>query len=217
MLKGIENIKSGSGAENSSKNIYKKFLANSTLKQIDSHDSLNISKGYRILKEYNIDLKRFKKNEYGLLEIIFDLSAIEFSTLLNLDNLTNYIKLDYKLNLINEPDSFVVSISTRTYYSENIDNYLKINDIVYLMSRIKSLNVGNEINLSNTRALSNLLDGVYNAVLSEFNMINSILVKASKNIFNISIKMLPLSELENELLLIEKIMPSNEHSIQITQ
>ena len=85
------------------------------------------------------------------------------------------------------------------------------------MSRIKSLNVGSEINLSNTRALSNLLDGVYNAVLSEFNIINSILVKATKNIFNISIKILPLSELENELLLIEKIIPSNEHSIQITQ
>lgn len=211
MLKGIENIKSGSGAENSSKNIYRKFITNSSLRQLDSHDSLNISHGYKILKEYNIDLKRFKKNESGLLEIRFDVSAIEFKTMLNLENLTNYIKLDYRLNFASDPVLFYLSLSTRTYYADNFEGYLNINDIVYLMSRVKSLNVGSEINLSNTRALSNLLDGVYNAVLSEFILINSILVKAAKNIFNIGIKMLPLSELENELLLIEKIIPPNEN------
>jgi hypothetical protein len=81
---------------------------------------------------------------------------------------------------------------------------------LFLLDRISSLKIDNEINIANTRALSNLLDGAYHGVLNEFKQINSILTTAAKNIFNFSIKKLPESELENEFIIIDKISPLNE-------
>lgn len=209
MLKGITNINSSSGAENSGKNVYRKFLSQGILRHEDVHDSLDISKGYRIFKEYSFDLKKFKKNKHGLLEIIFDFSDINFETFLNTENLTNYLQLDYDIKFMKDNPQFSASVFTRTYYSEIIDKYLRINNISFLMERISTLGIGSEINISNTLALSNLLDGAYNGILNEFKMINSILITAAKNTFNFGIKHLSRSEMENELVLIQKISPYN--------
>ncbi|MCZ7603240.1 MAG: hypothetical protein QY331_02545 [Melioribacteraceae bacterium] len=209
MLKSIANIKSSSGAENSGKNIYRKFMSSTILKHEDVHDSLNISQGYRIFRDYNFDLKRFRKNNTGLLEIIFDYSEIKFETLLNIENLTNFLRLDYELRFKEDNPQFAASVFTRTYYSEFIENQLRINNISFLMDRINTLGVGSEINISNTRALSNLLDGAYNGILNEFKTINSILITAAKNTFNLGIKHLPKNDAENELVLIQKITPLN--------
>lgn len=210
MLKGVANINSNSGAENSSKNIYRRILTSGIIRHEDVHDSLNISQGYRILKEYDLNLKKFRKNSKGLLEIQFDLSEIQFATLMDIENLTNFLKFDFDLKFIKDSPKFSASLFTKTHYSDHIQNYLKINNITFLMERINSLDVSSEINISNTRALSNLMDGAYNGILSEFKLINSILVRAAKNTFNFDIKHDPLSDVDNELILIQKITPFNE-------
>lgn len=207
MLKSIANINSNSGAENSGKNLYRKFFSSSIHRHEDVHDSLNISQGYRILKEFNLNLKKFRKNNRGLLEVQFDLSEVQFATLLDIENLTNLLKLDFDLKFAKTIPKFTASIFTKTHYSNKIDSILKINNISFLLDRINSLDVNSEINMSNTRALSNLMDGAYNGILSEFNLINSILVTAAKNTFNFDIKHVPLNTIDNEIILIQKITP----------
>lgn len=211
MLKGVAHINLNSGHENSGKNVYRKFLKGANIKHEDIHDSINISQGYKILRDYNINLKKFRKNELGILEVKFTFDQIEFSTSLNIDSFTNFLKLNYDLIYIQEKPDFIVSVFTNSYFPEQLNNYLKINNIIYLMERIKSLGISSEINISNTYALSNLLDGIYRGTLEEFKHINSVLVSVVKNIFNLGIKFLPETTLENELLLIEKISPIDGH------
>lgn len=206
MLKGISNIDKSTSAENSGRNLYRRNITIDNIRQTDAHDSLNISKGYRILRDYDIDLKRFKKNESGLIEIKFELLKIEFCTFLSPENLTNLLKFNYEVQNRN----FSTSVLTRTLLNEHYEELLKINNILFLLDRINSLKIDHEINLANTRALSNLLDGAYHGVLNEFKQINSVLTTAAKNIFNFSIKKLPSSELDNEFIIIDKISPLNE-------
>lgn len=210
MLKGIANINLNSGAENSSKNLYRKIFSSGVMHHEDIHDSLNISQGYRILKEYNLNLKKFRKNPQGLLEVKFNLSEIQFATLVDFENLTNFFKFNFNLQFATKTSNFSTSILTKTYYSKTIDDLLRINNITFLMDRINSLNVNSELSISNTRALSNLMDGAYNGILSEFKQINTILITAAKNTFNFDIKNHPLSDIDNELILIQSIIPINE-------
>lgn len=206
MLKGISNIDKSSGAEVSGKKLYRKYISIKNIRQNDAHDSLNISKGYRILRDYDIDLKRFRKNDHGLIEVKFELMKIEFGTQMSIENLTNLLKLDFEVN----KSGFSTSVLTRTLLDEHIEEFLKINNIEFLLERINALRIDSEINMANTRALSNLLDGAYHGVLNEFKQINSILTTAAKNIFNFSIKKMPPDDLENEFVIIDKISPINE-------
>lgn len=206
MLKGISNIDKSSSTENSGKNLYRKYISVDNIRQNDAHDSLNISKGYRILRDYDIDLKRFRKNDHGLIEVKFELMKIEFGTQMNTENLTNLIKLNYEVN----KSGSSTSVLTRTLLNEQIEELLKISNIEFLLERINALRIESEINIANTRALSNLLDGAYHGVLNEFKQINSILTTAAKNIFNFSIKKLSPNDIENEFVIIDKISPINE-------
>lgn len=208
MLKGISNIDKSSGAETSGKNLYRRYISIDNIRQNDAHDSLNISKGYRILRDYDIDLKRFRKNDHGLIEVKFELMKIEFGTQLNIENLTNLLKLEYEVNKA----GISTSVLTRTLLNEHLEELLKLNNIEFILERINALRIDSEINMVNTKALSNLLDGAYNGVLNEFKQINSILTTAAKNIFNFSIKKLPPNDLENEFVIIDKITPINEQN-----
>lgn len=210
MLKGIVNIKLKPESENSRRNYHGKFPSKYSIKHVESHDSLDISKGYRILRDYGINLKRFKRNESGILEVAFEYSSIEFTTNIDVEKLSALLELDYELNYIKPEPKFKVTLYSRTSYFDSFSNKLNIEGIQYFMSRVISLDVKGVLTLSNTRALSNILDGVYNKVLGEFGLINSILAAAAKNIFCINIKSLPQEDCENELIIIEKIMALDE-------
>lgn len=211
MLKGISNIKQNGNPDNSSKNIYKKYSIGNLIKDNNVHDSFSISKGYKILRDYSLQIKKFKKNQAGFLKIIFDYGGIHFETDLNLENINNYYSLDYSLRYDLPQPNFEISLLTRTFYSGIVESILKVDNIRFLMDRVNSLNVTSELNVSNTRALTNLLDNIYKGVLVEFKQINSVLASAAINIFNLSQKN-DISENENnELIILEKITPYNEY------
>ncbi len=209
MLKAVSNIKLNSGTDNSSRNIYKKVSMNHLIRENDYHDSLDISRGYKILKEYGLQIRRFKKNETGHLEIVFDYDLIEFSTKMNLDDMSNYLSMDYLIHYLKPQPEFEIGLHTRTFFSEYVNSVIKTNDINFLMDRVKSLRVESEMNVSNTRALTNLLDNIYNGVLAEFRQINSILTSAAKNIFNLAVIKSVSEDTHNEIVIVEKILPDH--------
>lgn len=211
MLRAISNIKLKAGQEHTSNNGYKRMQMHNLIRENDVHDSLDISKGYRILKDYELQIRRFKKNQHGLLEIVFDFDIVEFNTKMNLDNLSTFLITDYLLKYCKTDPKFNLFLHTRTFIDEYVDSVMKIDDIKYLMDRINSLGVSSELNVSNTRALTNLLDGVYGGVMNEFRQINSILTSAVKNIFNLQLKNVSRDDKQNEIIIIEKIIPPNGH------
>jgi len=212
MLKSISNIKQNINSETSQRNIYKKYSLGGLIKDTNAHDSLSISKGYKILRDYSLQIKRFKKNESGILEIAFDYDSLHFETELNLENVTNYYSLDYTLRY-NKPTSlFEISLLTRTFYSQIVENVLKVDDTLFLMDRVNSLNVTSELNVANTRALTNLLDNIYQGVLTEFRQMNSVIASAAQSIFNVTQKNSVNEDDNNELIILEKIKPKHGNS-----
>lgn len=212
MLKGISNIKQNGNPESSSRNVYKKYSMGGLIKENNAHDSLSISKGYKILRDYSLQIKKFRKNSAGLLEIVFDYDKLHFETELNLENISNFYSLDYSLKYNSIKPLFEISLLTRTFYCNIVESVLKVDDILFLMDRVNSLNVTSELNVSNTRALTNLLDNIYKGVLTEFKQINSVIASAALSIFNLTQKNSVDENENNELIILEKITPKYGNS-----
>ena len=210
MLKGIVHIDMNTNLSGSKKKKFNSSYLNNSIDTYKEQDSLMLSEGVKALNRYNLSIKKFKKKENGLLELSFSLSDIEFSTAINLEDLSNYINLRYDLQNTDPGSKITSTLFTKTILEENPDTELSVSSIKYFLERVSSLDITSELNVTNTRALSNLLDNIYSKVLSEFKGLNSVLIFSISKIMNISISNHPVSELGNELILVEKIKPKNE-------
>ena len=207
MLERVTNINLNSNLKKSEGRFKKDSYLKSVIHNYQEHDALDFSKGLRELNNNNIKLNKFKKVENRII-ISFVYADIEFNTSISTESFSNYIQMSYELRASTQP-MFSISISTKTILEESEGVTPSVKSIKFLLSRVGDLDIKSELNIMNTRALSNLFDNIYNSVLKEFRIINSILTRVVSDVMGMPILSYSEEELGNELILIDKIKPEN--------
>lgn len=209
MLERVLNINFNADLNNSKRGYKKDSYLKSAVRTYQEHDALNLSNGLKVLNKYNFKLNKLKQLDSKTVDLSFVYGDIEFKTIVDVDNLSNFVQMKYDIRFdANEP-KFTLSLFTKTVFVDYTDLSSSVKSIKYLLERVDSLKVKSELNTINTRALTNLFDNIYNSVLSEFRFLNSVLTKVISDVMGISIHFNSENELGNELILIDKIKPEN--------
>lgn len=182
MLDKIKNIESGSDYRGPGS----QFLLNKNPNQrhfsrgTELHDSVNISPALLFLNQINWKLKDFKHEVNERMFIDFIVSNIEFQTNIEIVSLNSLHSLNYNIIKENKEErnqKILAQLSVRLDridYERN-DLIVDFNTMHVFLERLFKLNVKTELNMGDSVALKNLLDGLMTGIKDEFDHVNSLL------------------------------------------
>ena len=210
MLHKISNIELSSDFNKSKKSTSKRRKSSgSLLHEVYVSDNLSISPAFRLLGKYNFVLQDYK-NEKEFYRVSFGYKEFSFVVEIHLISSNAYDDIIYTIVKEGKESKTLIKIITKTELKKLNAEKPAIKNLEYLFKRIESLNIDSELNFHNTKALSNLLDGIYSEIMEEFRDINSIIISFLEKFIDKKITSIVNKEFENELIIIEKLQPIND-------
>lgn len=182
MLDKIKNIESGSDYRGAGsqfllkKNPYQRHYSRAA----EVQDSVNISPALLFLNQINWKLKDFKHEANERMFIDFIVSNIEFQTNIEIVSLNSLHTLNYNIikeNKRQNNEKILAQLSVRldgVDYERN-DLIVDFNTMHVFLERLFRLNIQTELNMGDSMALKNLLDGLMTGLKDELDHVNSLL------------------------------------------
>ena len=180
MLNRIINIAAGSEYKNSSRSSKFSYDKKASLyKNVDFHDSINISPAVHYFTKYNWKLKELIRDGSGKIRINFSIEDFDFSVVVDLADVKTVHHLDYEIAKIFEDD-----IRTKVMYVEILvgcekphyeesPSVFSLTEVRKFFDRLITLNIGGELSRNDTTIMNRLTDGFDSGLKKEFDQLNN--------------------------------------------
>ncbi|MDP4117080.1 MAG: hypothetical protein Q8903_13165 [Bacteroidota bacterium] len=187
MLNKISNITTSSDYSKSSSKLSLDYNRQNNVHNLNivHNDSVNLSPAYQVLKKLNWKLKLVKNTAGKQYRCTFVIGDFEFNSYIEVLPSGSIEYINYDILKENWILKILVSLQVKLeeYKEIRIDNnFLK--SMNTLFNRLSLLKIDNEITRKDSSALDDLMDGILNGLIRDFNFINVNLISFLEVNFN---------------------------------
>ena len=156
---------------------YEKFIGEPHVRELFPKDSIVFSPAAVFLSKLNWFVKEVKFTKDNKVNLVFYISEFEFQTTIDFVGFYNNLRQEFKI-IKRNPGDYRDSLLTATLslkkqeltFDESIDTY-RLTGVKNLFSRINNVNLGTDLQRTDSYALNGLLDGIKEELVYEMEQI----------------------------------------------
>lgn len=196
-----------------------KYFAGGYSHRTDVHDSVTLSPALLYLNEKKWCLKEISQSPNEKMLLVFLVSGLEFSTTVDLLNISYIDRLKYDVLKEREYNGEKTKALAHFSTDVNIHSFNEFDDIIefkgfkIFFDRLFLLDMDCELNATESKVIHNLLDGIKDEIRYEFDYINSGILTFIEKLKSIKLPRLAfITEEHGNVVTLLKIKTSNAKS-----
>ncbi len=158
---------------------YEKFIRDPHVRDFFPKDSIVFSSAAVFLSKLNWFVKEVKFTKDNKVHLVFFISEFEFQTTIDFVSFYNNLRQEFKVIKKNSGDYrdslLTAKLSLKKHelnFDESIDNY-RLTGVKNLFSRINNVNMGTDLQRTDSYVLNSLLDGIKEELIYEMEQIQN--------------------------------------------
>lgn len=198
MLEKIFNITPNTDFKGTRLNQSSDLIINRQFKENSKrNDSMNFSPAFLYLKNLNWKLNQFKVLSSKKVFCSFDVHGFKLETVIDAMPTVVLSEIYYNISEIDSVGSSSIIASFKVLLKRNDieeDDLNKLSHLSIFFGRANSLNIENELNLTDSDAVTGLLEGIGNGIYKEFCYINYHFLNFIEKMINIKLQIAQKSD-----------------------